>query len=165
MTEEARQIRWLRDRTEIIDLVVRFANAFDSQDWNTLRSCLTETVETDYSQFRGEAPAQESADAYVASRREGLSGLRTLHISTNHSVTVSGDEAVCQSAYRIYRLDPEREEGENRLDTAGSYEHGLVRTAQGWRIRSIRQEVLLREGNPHLHGALRKKLSVTDRAG
>ena len=145
----------LADRADIIDCIVRAAAAFDAQDWGALRACLADTLETDYSQFRGEPPATVSADAYVASRREGLAGLRTLHISTNHLVEASGDEATCRSAYRIFRVDPARPAGQNRLDTAGAYEHGLVRTADGWRICRIRQTVVVQDGDPAVHRGLK----------
>lgn len=146
----------LADRAAVVDTVIAFANAFDAQDWQTLRRCLADEVHTDYSQFRGEAPAVVSADAYVAARQQGLAGLRTLHISTNHQVQIDGDRAECGSAYRIYRVDPQGRAGENRLDTAGRYEHALVRTAAGWRICAIRQTVVLQTGNPAIHGALRR---------
>lgn len=156
MPSNNEQHRWLLDRTEIIERVVQFANAFDTKDWRTLRACLTERIETDYSQFRGEAPFTLDAEAYVLARQEGLAGLRTLHISTNHDVRIAGDTAVCRSAYRIYRLDPSRNPGENRFDTGGNYEHGLIRTADGWRINRIRQTVVVQEGNAQVHGAFRK---------
>jgi hypothetical protein len=153
MNTENEQLSWLVNRTEIIETVVRFANAFDKRAWDALRSCLTDCIDTDYSQFRGQAPSQVTADEYIASRRQSLAGLRTLHISTNHEVRIDGSSAVCWSAYRIYRLDPSREPGQNRLDTAGNYEHGLIRTADGWRISSIRQTVTVQQGNTQVHGA------------
>jgi hypothetical protein len=73
-------------------------------------------------------------------------------------VTISADAATCHSAYRIFRFDPLRAPGENRLDTAGAYEHGLVRTPQGWRIDRIRQTVLIQEGNPLVHGGLARRV-------
>jgi hypothetical protein len=149
------QLWRLVDRTAVIERIVRFANSFDAKDWGVLRSCLVENIATDYSQFRGEPPRRMAADEYVASRRQTLAGLRTLHISTNHDVRITGDNAVCWSAYRIYRLDPTREAGENSLDTAGNYEHGLLRTDRGWKISRIRQTVVMQRGNPRIHGALR----------
>ncbi|HVN87631.1 MAG TPA: nuclear transport factor 2 family protein [Candidatus Binatia bacterium] len=147
------EIDWLVDRSLITDVVIGFANAFDAQDWTRLRSYLADAIWTDYSAFRNEPPGHTSADAYVTARAIGLQGLRTLHISTNHQVTVDGDTATCVSAYRIYRLDPKRPPAENRLDSAGRYEHGLARTKRGWLITRIRQTVLFTSGNADIHGA------------
>ena len=147
---------WLTDRIQVADTVVGAANALDAKDWSRLRGYLTDDLDVDYSDFRGEAPARMSADEYVATRRRGLDGLRTLHISTNHAVEIDGDRARCVSAYRIYRVDPAGEEGKDRLDTAGMYEHGLLRTPGGWRICRIRQTVVVRAGNASVHGAFRR---------
>jgi hypothetical protein len=149
------QLLWLVDRAAIIDVIVAIANAFDAQDWARLRPLLMDELDIDYSQFRNEPAARISADAYVDTRRRGLTGVRTLHISTNHQVSVAGDAAECVSAYRIYRVNPQLAPGENRLDTAGTYHHSLLRTAVGWRVSSITQSVLIQGGNPLVHGALR----------
>lgn len=145
----------LRDRALVIDVVLRAALAMDRQDWPLLRSCLAATLWVDYSAFRGTAPGPVSADDYVAARVSGLAGLRTLHTSTNHLVTLDGDRAACSSAFVIHRVDPARPAGEDFLDTAGRYEHGLARTADGWVIDRIVQTVVWSRGNPEVHGALR----------
>lgn len=155
MMETPPQLQLLLDRAAITDTVVGAANAFDTQEWARLRACLTDDLHTDYSDFRGEAPATVTADSYVEARRSGLRGLKTLHISTNHQIEIDGDRAHCRSAYRIYRVDPTRAQGENRLDTAGHYEHDLVRTPSGWRISGIKQTVVLLEGAATVHGAFR----------
>jgi hypothetical protein len=156
MTNPEEKLQWLVDRAAVIDTVVAFANAFDAQDWGRLRGLLADEVFTDYSQFRGDAPARVTAEAYVAARRTALTGLRTLHLSTNHAVTVNGDRAECVSTYRIYRLDPNGTPGADRFDTAGTYEHALVRNGEGWRICAVRQTVVVQEGNPAVHGAFRR---------
>lgn len=153
MNEASLQL--LLDRAAITDTIVEAANAFDTQDWDGLRALLADELRTDYSEFRGEPPSTVSADAYVEARRSGLRCLKTLHISTNHQIRIEGDSAKCRSAYRIYRIDPARPQGENRLDTAGHYEHDLVRAPGGWRICSIKQTVVLREGASGVHGAFR----------
>ena len=143
------------DRFAIIDVIVGMANALDAKDWRALRSCLAPELEVDYSEFRGQPPSRLSAEAYVESRKQGLGNLKTLHLSTNHQVTLAGDEAVCVSAYRIYRLDPCGEPGKNRLDSAGQYRHRLVRTGGAWKVTHIAQTVVLLEGNRGIHGAFR----------
>ncbi len=143
----------LIDRAAVIDTIVAFANAFDRQDWPRLRSLLTDELDTDYSEFRGEPPARVSANDYVRARETGLAGVRTLHLSTNHEVTISGDEATCYSAYQIFRVS--QKDVADRLDTAGNYEHRLQRHADGWRICAVRQTVVVLSGKPAVHGALR----------
>lgn len=77
------ELRRLSDRSDIQDVVVRFASALDMQDWALCRSCFADYVEQDYSDFRGEPPSTMSADDFVAQRREALSDIKTHHLSAN----------------------------------------------------------------------------------
>lgn len=152
MTNTDSQLRDLLDRDAVRDLVVRFANAFDLQDWNALRACLAVEIHVDYSAFRGEPPKIVAAEDYVASRASALAALKTQHLSTNHQVTIAGDRAECFSAFLIHRIAPA---SGDFLDTAGHYWHGCARMPDGWRIERIRQTVLWTRGTPEIHGAFR----------
>ena len=153
---ELPEIRSIVDRAAIVNTIVAFANAIDAKDWDKLRSHLADEIDIDYSEFRGETPRRVTAEEYIKQRVEGLAGLLTLHVSTNHEVTINNNTAECQSAYQIYRLDPTREAGQNRLDTAGNYFHSLIQTTDGnWLIDGIKQTVVIVTGNPQVHGALR----------
>ena len=80
----------LTDRAAISDVVIRYARSLDMQDWEMCRSCFSDDIEQDYSDFRGEPPSTIGADAFVALRREALTGIKTQHLSTNHAVSVEG---------------------------------------------------------------------------
>ncbi len=152
---ELPEIRSIIDRTAVIDTIISFANAFDAQDWQKVRAYLADKIDIDYSEFRSETPRRVTAEEYIKQRIEGLAGLRTLHVSTNHEVTINNNTAECQSAYQIYRLDPTRESGQNRFDTAGNYFHSLIQTDKHWLIAGIKQTVVIVSGNLQVHGALR----------
>jgi hypothetical protein len=149
-------LRRLADRFEVIDTVLRFAHSMDAQDWARLRSCLAETLDVDYSDLRGHPPARVSAEAFVAARIEGLQGLRTQHLSTNHLVSIDDDRAECLSCFLIHRVSPTAPAGQDAFDSAGHYTHRLRRAPEGWRIEAITQRVLWSRGNPAVHGALRR---------
>lgn len=153
--QELCDINWMIQRTKIIDTIVGVANAIDDKNWQKLRAHLANEIDIDYFEFRGELPGQITAEEYIQQRVSGLTGLKTLHISTNHEVTITGNCAECKSAYRIYRLDPTSESGENRLDTAGNYIHQLTQIDGYWRITAIKQTVVVIAGNSQVHGALR----------
>lgn len=148
------QLLSLLDRSAISDVVIRFAQAFDMHDWALLRSCLMTEIETDYSDFRGEPPTVVLADDYVASRERTLSDVKTLHLSTNHQITIEDDHAICVSHAVIYRFLPELQDN-NTYDTYGYYTHELKRTTAGWKISKIKQSVFWNNGNPAVHGAKR----------
>lgn len=155
--QNSSDLKWLIDRTQIIETIATFANAIDRKDWQKLRDLLTDELEIDYSDFRSEAPRRIRADEYVQQRSSSLSHLKTLHISTNHEITIQADRAECRSAYLIYRLDPNREAGSDRLDTAGNYLHQLIQVGDRWRIWSITQTVVVISGDRQVHGAFRSQ--------
>lgn len=154
MTEEI--LQRLADRAAITDTVLRFARAFDIQNWSMLRACLTDAVEVDYADFRGEVARILRADVYVQNRSDTLSHLKTHHLVTAHLITIEGNEAECISNMVIYRFAPEMET-DNRFDTHGYYTFRLYRSGEAWQIGKIKQTVFWSSGNPRLHGAHRDK--------
>jgi SnoaL-like domain len=154
MTFELSPIERVIERNKIVDVIVGIANAIDKKDWRKLRSYLADEISIDYSEFRGEPPQQITAEAYVQQRVESLTHLKTLHISTNHEVTVSKGHAQCRSAYRIYRFDPTCELGQDRLDTAGNYDHQLIQVEEDWQVTAIKQTVVMIDGNRQVHRGL-----------
>lgn len=152
------------DRQAIVDTVVRWAQALDAKDWAGARSCFTDEVETDYTDLRGPGPTRVQADAFVELRRQALGRLKTHHVSTNHLVTLDGDQATCQSAMLIHRLDPSRET-DNTFDTLAHYTHTLVRTLQGWKITRVQQSIAWNRGNPTIHAGARPAADGSQRGG
>ena len=58
----------------------------------------------------------------------------TMHATTNHVVTVNGDQANALSYYQARFVRPVKE-GENLFQTTGWYDDALICTSDGWRIR------------------------------
>jgi len=136
----------LIDRDDIRTTIIRFATSLDRKDWPLCRSCFTAEIYTDYSDLRGDPPAIVNADDFVELRRQALSGLSTHHVSTNHSIEVRGDEAICVSSMVIYR-----HLGDVSFDTHCIYTHTLARTSDGWKISKVKQQVLWNAGDSRIH--------------
>lgn len=145
----------LRDRQAVVDTIVRLGRALDAQDWASAEACLADTITADYSSFRGTPPAQVTAAEFVGLRRQGLAGLRTQHLSANHLVEVDGARAVCRCDFVIHRW-PTDPADSRFFHTYGSYTYGLRRAGGEWRIDAITQVAVRNEGDPMLHGALRR---------
>jgi len=150
-----RVLQGLVDRQEIVDTVVRYAQALDAKDWAGARASFADEIETDYGDLRGTGPERVRAEAFVELRRTALERLQTHHLSTNHLVTLDGDRATCVSATLIHRLDPART-SDNTFDTLAHYTHTLARTPQGWRITGVKQTVAWNRGNPAIHAGARR---------
>ena len=118
------------DAIDVISVLNRFVLSVDRHDWNTMRSCLTDTVEFDYSALNVSMP--RSADALVEQVRSDQSSfLSVQHMTTNHAVTVEGNSAQCLANVRAQHLLPSH----TFWTLIGRYSYRLVRTSGGWKIQ------------------------------
>jgi hypothetical protein len=156
-------------RLAVVDAISRLCRAFDERDWKTMRSCLADTLFTDYSSFRGTPPTRLAAEEFVRLRQSGLTGLRTQHLCFNHLVTIEDEgahahaHARCLCYFIIHRW-PEQANDTRFLHTYGYYHFGLVKatatatataTEERWLIESIEQIAIRSDGTLELHGAHR----------
>jgi len=142
-------------RQGVVDTVSRLCRAFDERDWIAMRSCLTDTLDTDYSRFRGTPPARLTAEEFVRLRQSGLAGLRTQHLCFNHLIAVEGRRAHCRCDFIIHRW-PVQTDDNRFFHTYGYYHYGLINAVEEfWVIDSITQFAIHSDGSPELHGAHR----------
>jgi hypothetical protein len=142
-------------RQAVVDTLSRLCRAIDERDWRAMRLCLADTLDTDYSRFRGTPPAQLTADEFVRLRQSGLAGLHTQHLSFNHLVALEGQRAHCRCDFIIHRW-PVQSDDHRFFHTYGYYHYGLISTAEeSWNIDSITQFAIHSDGSPELHGAHR----------
>ena len=126
--------RSLAARLEIGDLLTRYAPAVDRRDWDLYRSVFTTDAEIDYTSAGGIAG---TVDEVVAFLDEVLSGFEmTQHLVSNLAVEVDGDSARVTAMFN----NPMRLPGGDTWFTGGWYHHDLVRTADGWLSRRLRDE-------------------------
>ena len=127
-------IRLLTDRVAIRDLLTRYATAVDRRDWDLYRSVFTTDAEIDYTSAGGIAG---TVDEIVAFLDEGLSGFEmTQHLVANLDVDLQGDTARVTAMFN----NPMRLPGGDTWFTGGWYHHDLIRTADGWLSRRLREE-------------------------
>lgn len=144
------------DTMQIHNLLCHFMQAFDDKNWTQMRACLCDTVFCDYSSFRREAPAEMTAETYVAKRREALSDLDMQHNFLNLRVEVHGHTASARCNYLIHRFRPDfAGEADGFFHSYGHYDYRLVRVDGAWKISHIAQHLLKNHGNPDIHGAIR----------
>lgn len=74
----------------IINLLNCFVLSIDKREWDTMRDCLTEEVDFDYSALNASMP--KKADELVNQVRRDQSSFKAVqHMTTNHYVTINGD--------------------------------------------------------------------------
>jgi len=140
----------LADRAAISDLVIAYALALDTRDWQLLTSILTDPVGVDYSSHAPELAFEVPAAEWAAMVAEGLGAFAvTQHLSTNHVIVIDGDEAVCRSQMQA-RHQLQLADGLHSCTLFGHYISRCVRTHSGWKIRHKTLQITGREGNPDI---------------
>jgi len=121
------------DRSEIIQLLHRYALAIDTPDWSLLPSVFTPDARVDFG----------SVDQYVEfeSSAQGLDAIRSwfetalapfpdvLHFMTNHIVDIDGDQATTYTLMHVLNMS-----------MGGIYRGHAIRTPEGWRIDRFQLE-------------------------
>ncbi|QBD75266.1 nuclear transport factor 2 family protein [Ktedonosporobacter rubrisoli] len=126
-------LRFLLDRASIEDVVTRFTTAVDGRDWSTLRSCLAEEIDLDYTSLHGGVPLHLPIDQVLADWGKRIpSNVGVHHALTNREIALKGDEAICTAYLQAHHFLIES--GEFTWTLGGKYTVTLRRSEQGWKI-------------------------------
>ncbi|TVS89063.1 nuclear transport factor 2 family protein [Mycobacterium helveticum] len=124
------------DEIEIAALLHRYARAVDSKDWELYRSVFTDDAHIDYSSAGAPAGPRDEVAEWLA---KGFAAIpMSMHYITNvEIVALDGDAATVRAMF----YNPMQLPGMAELSYCGGYyHHELVRTADGWRSRNLREE-------------------------
>ena len=122
-------IEELSDRLQIDDLMIRYATGIDTKDWDLFRSCFTADVDADYGPI-GHWHGVEEITAFMVDAHRTMP--RTNHMMSNIMVRLDGDTATARTYVHVVLIA--NAEPRTVIDSVGSYDDDLVRTADGWRI-------------------------------
>jgi 3-phenylpropionate/cinnamic acid dioxygenase small subunit len=123
----------LGDRLEINDLLVRYAWAIDTKDWDALDAVFTADAHIDYTATGGIAGSLGEIKPWLA---ESLAAFpATQHLLSNSQVTIAGDTATARTAVYNPMGAATREGPLHFFFMGGYYADRLVRTPAGWRIK------------------------------
>jgi hypothetical protein len=138
----------LHSRTDIIDLMNRYALGVDQRDWTLYRGCFAD-------RFRIEAegwPDAMDADEWVEIVRTGiLNYAATQHQMSNYSIEVKGDRAHCITYLRAVHHQPTAPGGPQWV-LVGFYDLDLERHGSVWKITRFKLDIQWNEGNLALMG-------------
>jgi ketosteroid isomerase-like protein len=125
----------ISDELEITALLNRYARAVDSKDWDLYRSVFTDDAHIDYSSAGAAAGSRDEVADWLA---QGFATIpMSMHYISNIESQVNGDTARVRAMF----YNPMQLPGMTELSYCGGYyHHELVRTAGGWRSRSLREE-------------------------
>jgi 3-phenylpropionate/cinnamic acid dioxygenase small subunit len=122
----------LRDRADVEAVLLRYATALDTRDWDLLRSVFVADGVADYGDLGGGVHhGVEAITAVVDRALEPFSA--TQHLITNVVVELDGDEAAATCYLQAHHV-AHPPDGTTRFVVGGIYRDRLRRTADGWRI-------------------------------
>ena len=130
-------LKALQDRTEIADVLYRYASSVDSFDRDGVRSALADDVEGHY----GNADPVTGGDALA----DWIAGATATviwqhHLLNLYHVTIDGDHAKTLSyltSYQVFKEDPKA-----AIILVARYHDELKRTDAGWKIAKRTMELL-----------------------
>ncbi len=149
-------VQRISDELEIASVLNRYARAVDGKDWDLLRSLFTEDAHLDYSCVGGPSAGRDEVCSWL--ERSLTLMPMTQHFITNVEADIDGDTATVRAMFYNPMLLP----GATETSACGGYyHHVMVRTASGWRSRSLREENLWFDNPP----SPRRRTELTEEAG
>ena len=128
------------ERALISETIFRYHRSFDQKDWEVCRDLFTDAVEIETSGMQGSiAETQNFARDRLIRILQRLGSPDTVsqHLSANHIIEISGNEATCIASSIAHTA--RAQDGKNAVSiVGGSYTFNLVRTQNGWKIRKYR---------------------------
>jgi 3-phenylpropionate/cinnamic acid dioxygenase small subunit len=124
------------DIDAIRDVLVRYATAIDTRDWQLFRTCFTDDAVTDY----GDIGRWSDIDGITGFMEAAHLGFRaTNHMLSNFVIDLEGDQA--RATTYFHAVLAFAGDSEDWIDSVGRYEDTLVRTPDGWRIAERRTHI------------------------
>jgi hypothetical protein len=129
------------DRDELVELMSRYANMPDTQNWDELpRSVFCDEFISDFSSL-GAPVTTFSRDAWCQGTKQAFAGwTATHHAITNHRIAIDGDRATIRAHIRAEHWAPPEVAagGPDCWLVVGFYDNVAVRTPEGWRLSSVK---------------------------
>jgi 3-phenylpropionate/cinnamic acid dioxygenase small subunit len=117
------------DRFAVEDVIVRYATAMDSRDWDLFRSCFVPDAHISFDRF-GEFTGRDALVERLAPRLEIFEVLQ--HFVSNF--VIADDDAVVTARTNFVSHHVPKQGGP--YTHGGTFDFELVRTTEGWQITS-----------------------------
>ena len=145
------------DRDELVELMSRYANVPDTQNWDELpRSVFCDEFTSDFSSL-GVPVTTFSRDAWCQRTKQVFAGwTATHHAVTNHRIAIDGDRATIRAHVRAEHWAPPEVAGggPNCWLVVGFYDDVAVRTPEGWRLSSVTLTLIHQENETLLAASM-----------
>ncbi len=131
----------LSDRQQITELCTRYASAVDARDFAGVANCFTHDGSLETALPPRTMRGRAEIERVLATQTSTV--LAAQHLVTNHAYTVDGDTGVGTSSFVMFRWPKAQAlAGPPVAAHGGAYIDRLERTADGWKIKHRRIEIL-----------------------
>ena len=133
----------ISDRLEIQELLVKYAHAVDTRDWELFETVFTPDATIDYTEMGGSRGNVAETRAFLEMAMPNFAGFQ--HMISNTVLEIDGDTAksrtICHNPMVI-----DKGNGETHVFYCGLwYVDKFVRTPDGWRIKErVEESVYMR---------------------
>jgi SnoaL-like domain len=127
----AAELREMKDRQEIEDVLIRYCRGADRGDAELVKSALHEDATSDHGVFR--ANSREEIAAHLIDRVKSRYAV-SLHYVTNVTFRIEGDIAEVESYYIVGHLTRDEDGSRKRVEGAGRYVDTFERRVGQWKI-------------------------------
>ena len=134
----------ISDRLEIEALLARYARAIDTGDWDRLDDVFTPDARIDYTATGGIAASYAEVKPWLAEMLPLFP--RRMHTLGQIDSQVTGDRATVAAYFHNPMVLPQPDGAELLVEFGGIYHHELERTPDGWRSRSLLEELVWKRG-------------------
>lgn len=134
----AAELASLRDRQQLEQLAIEYANAIDSREWNRLDRVFTPDARIDYTATGGIEGSYSEIKAWLPRTLKFFKSY--MHLMGNCRFVIDGDTASGQVACFNPMLSPALLGGSNTVIFGIWYHDEYLRTPDGWRIAKRRQQ-------------------------
>ena len=129
------------DRDELVELMSRYANMPDTNNWDELpRSVFCDEFIADFSSF-GAPVLTVSREVWCHQSKQAFAGwTATHHAITNHLIAIDGDRATIRAHIHVEHWAPPEVAagGPNCWLVVGFYDNVAMRMPEGWRLSSVK---------------------------
>jgi hypothetical protein len=145
------------DRDELVELISRYANMPDTNDWDELpRSVLCDEFVCDFSSLGIPATTVRRDEWCERSKQVFAAWTATHHAITNHRITIDGDRATIHAHVRAEHWAPPEVAagGPSCWLVVGFYDDVAVRTPKGWRLSALKLTAMHQENEELVAAAM-----------
>lgn len=143
------KLQELIDEREIVNVVNSIGIEADRRNWSAVENAFAAEVALDYSSMGAKVETLKPAQI-TANWKTILPGFKmTQHAITNHRVMIKDRSATCFSYVTALHYLPNNSKNDV-WRVVGFYEHHLVKTEKGWRVKEMKFTATLVDGNLEL---------------